>query len=301
LGEFRSRQADRTFGARETVTSKPRRLIQLLLLVALLLILTLLTQVGGIIFVLTLVVAWLAFPKRLQGWQRTGLCVFLFAGLYTAMTAFVIPDLAARACRVPLPCRAKPDRPFAAAHPLYCAFNRHYVDARLVELLTALSRSINDEFSGTTTLFLDANFPFLNGFPLVPHLSHGDGRKLDIAYYYDGPNGSYLPGALRSPIGYFGFEQPGRADQTLCPQRHWLTLRWDLDPIQNLIPDRTMDVARTRAALLWLTTQGEKFQVQRIFIEPYLAARMGVSSPLLGFQGCRAARHDDHIHIQIRS
>jgi hypothetical protein len=28
---------------------------------------------------------------------------------------------------------------------------------------------------------------------------------------------------------------------------------------------------------------------------------LGVSSPLLGFQGCRAARHDDHIHIQIKS
>jgi hypothetical protein len=28
--------------------------------------------------------------------------------------------------------------------------------------------------------------------------------------------------------------------------------------------------------------------------------RLGVSSPLLGFQGCRAARHDDHIHIQIK-
>jgi hypothetical protein len=28
--------------------------------------------------------------------------------------------------------------------------------------------------------------------------------------------------------------------------------------------------------------------------------RLGLSSPLLGFQGCRAARHDDHIHIQVK-
>ena len=43
-----------------------------------------------------------------------------------------------------------------------------------------------------------------------------------------------------------------------------------------------------------------RFKVERIFIEPYLAARLGVSSDVLGFQGCRAARHDDHIHIQIK-
>jgi hypothetical protein len=40
--------------------------------------------------------------------------------------------------------------------------------------------------------------------------------------------------------------------------------------------------------------------VERVFIEPYLAARLGVASPVLGFQGCRAARHDDHIHVQIK-
>jgi hypothetical protein len=49
-----------------------------------------------------------------------------------------------------------------------------------------------------------------------------------------------------------------------------------------------------------LATDGQALGIERIFIEPYLAARLGVSSPLLGFQGCRAARHDDHIHIQIR-
>jgi hypothetical protein len=64
-------------------------------------------------------------------------------------------------------------------------------------------------------------------------------------------------------------------------------------------PNRPLEPQRTAAALRWLTTEGQKFGIERIFVEPYLAARLGVSSPLLGFQGCRAARHDDHIHIQI--
>jgi hypothetical protein len=58
---------------------------------------------------------------------------------------------------------------------------------------------------------------------------------------------------------------------------------------------------RTSAALQWLLSEGTRFKVDTIFIEPYLAARLGVqASPALGFQGCRAARHDDHIHVQIK-
>ena len=70
--------------------------------------------------------------------------------------------------------------------------------------------------------------------------------------------------------------------------------------LQPLYPDRPLEPERTRTALRWLVTEGQKFGVERVFVEPYLAARLGVSSPLLGFQGCRAARHDDHIHVQIK-
>jgi len=154
-------------------------------------------------------------------------------------------------------------------------------------------------FPGNVTLHLDANFPFLNGFPLLPHLSHDDGRKLDIAYYYADSAGSYLPGKLRSPIGYWAFEQPGPDDSSPCPDS-WLSLRWNMTALQSLLPSRPLELNRTRAALRWLVTEGQKFDVERIFIEPYLAARLGVSSSVIGFQGCRAARHDDHIHIQLK-
>ena len=70
--------------------------------------------------------------------------------------------------------------------------------------------------------------------------------------------------------------------------------------LQGLFADRPLEPERTRAVLRWLVTQGQGAGIERIFVEPYLAKRLGVSSPLLGFQGCRAARHDDHVHIQIR-
>jgi hypothetical protein len=110
----------------------------------------------------------------------------------------------------------------------------------------------------------------------------------------------------RSPIGYWAFEQPSAGDASPCGVRSWLSLRWDLNFLQDKLPDRVLEQRRTSAALQWLLSDGTGFKVDRIFIEPYLAAHLGVqasgvqASPALGFQGCRAARHDDHIHIQIK-
>jgi hypothetical protein len=191
------------------------------------------------------------------------------------------------------------NRPLAAGNPLFCILDRNYVDARLVTLLANLSIEIQQTFPGTVTLFLDGSLPFLNGFPLLPHLSHADGRKIDIAYYYAAADGVYQPGKLRSPIGYWAFEQPTEGDKSACGKR-WLSLRWDMTALQSIYPSLQLEPDRTRAALNWLVTEGPRLGVQRIFIEPYLAERLGVASPMLGFQGCRAARHDDHIHIQIK-
>jgi hypothetical protein len=260
-------------------------------------VLTLLTQIGGFVLLLCWIVRW---PFAPRGWYRFGIDALLFIGFYAVVSALLVPPLASLGGRVPLPCFGDAERPFAAANPIFCALNRNYVDARLVSLLTSLSREMDRAFPGTITLYLDANFPFLNGFPLLPHLSHVDGRKLDIAYYYADSAGSYLPGKVRSPIGYWGFEQPGPSDASRCPET-WLSLRWNMAALQGLWPSRPLESDRTRAALRWLVTEGQKFGVARIFIEPYLAARLGVSSPVLGFQGCRAARHDDHIHIQLKT
>jgi hypothetical protein len=262
--------------------------------------LTLLTQVGGVVFILALLAVHWFVPKTLHGWKRAAAATIIFMFLYQALSATVVPALAAIGGRVPLPCYADAGRPFAAGSRLYCILNRNYVDARLVTLMTELSQSVDKAYPGTITLYLDGNFPFVDGFPLLPHLSHNDGRKLDLAYYYTGPDAAYLPGRMRSSIGYWAFEQPVARDKSPCSGWSLLSLRWDLGSLQPLYPDRPLEPKRTAAALRWLAEEGPKFGIERIFVEPYLATRLGVSSPVLGFQGCRAARHDDHIHIQIK-
>jgi len=40
-------------------------------------------------------------------------------------------------------------------------------------------------------------------------------------------------------------------------------------------------------------------QTSKIFIEPHLKKRLELANKKLRFQGCKATRHDDHIHLQI--
>lgn len=172
---------------------------------------------------------------------------------------------------------------------MYCGLNRNYVTPEVRDILVDTAEEMDRQYPGAETLVLDANFPFLNGFPLLPHLSHDDGDKVDLAFFYRDETG-YLPGATRSPIGYFAFER-GPTD---CTPR-WPTLRWDFDIIQPLWRDYELDEVRT-AAVLRILSNDER--VAKTFVEPHLVQSLLVAHPRIRFQGCRAARHDDHIHFQ---
>ena len=247
-------------------------MVRVLLHSLLITLLTLLTQVGGL--------AWLAsclFKRKLIA------CIVIYTAL-TAGAHIAAPQFG----RVPLTCGG--DGPLRMQSWIYCVLNRHYVTPEMASVATDLARQMDRQFPGTVTLALDANFPFLDGFPLLPHLSHDDGRKLDLAFWYR-DEGAYLPGQTRSPIGYFAFE-PGPTD---CPDR-WLTLRWDMEWLQLSWPAWKPDELRMRAAMSWLFQDG---RVRKMFLEPHLARSLSVHHRKLRFQGCRAARHDDHIHIQL--
>ena len=132
------------------------------------LVLTVLSQIGGAVLIL----AWVLGRAVLPNGQLRGLAILaLFAVLYAAATLAVVPPLAALAGRVPLPCRAEPGHSVTAGSPLYCLLNRNYVGPRLVPLLDTLAAALDQAHPGTVTLYLDASFPFLDGMPLAPHLS----------------------------------------------------------------------------------------------------------------------------------
>lgn len=57
----------------------------------------------------------------------------------------------------------------------------HAAAPERVTVLAALAAVLEAEAPGTRTPTHDASFPFLDGFPLPPHLSHDDGEKADLA------------------------------------------------------------------------------------------------------------------------
>ena len=158
---------------------------------------------------------------------------------------------------------------------------------------------MNQKFEGTKTNYLDANFPFFNGFPLLPHLSHNDGRKLDLAFYYK--QGDEKSNGAPSFIGYGVYEDPVNKEQNypqICAERG----NWQYGFMSTIVPQWNknkyeLDVQRTRE-LIKLLAQDDL--TSKIFIEPHLKQRWRLTRfDNIRFHGCQAVRHDDHIHTQI--
>lgn len=275
----------------------PKRMLWVFLHLLAFLALTILTQIGGLAYLGALALAkLLRGPRRFRRLTAVAMFVVLYAALWTSANV-VAPYFG----RVPLPCTASKNSKLAVQSSLYCVLNRHYVTPKLMQVANDLADHMAARFPSTRLNVLDASFPFFDGFPLLPHLSHSDGRKLDLAYFYKDRGGQAPVADTKSPIGYWAFEQPKSARLARCVGRGDIfTLRWDMDWFQVFHRDYQLDERRTAAALRWLVTEGAKRGVSKIFVEPHLATRFNVASKIIRFQGCRAARHDDHIHFQVR-
>ena len=211
--------------------------------------------------------------------------------VYGLVWFFVAPYLAAQSGRRALPCVSGPLEPHSL---VYCAANRHYVRHRLADAAERIAARVAAEHPGTVVRYLDGGFPMGLGFPMLPHLSHGDGQRLDLALLWQHHNGSPAYGN-GSPVGYFGYAPPPTGVAPACPPR-WLDLRWDMESLQPLFAQNDLDVPRTRALLRSILADPA---IGKVLLEPHVRARLSVSDDRIRFQGCRAARHDDHVHIQL--
>jgi hypothetical protein len=262
-------------------------------LVAVFLLLTALSQVGGIVLVLA-VWATRLLRRRLPRWPARAAGLAVFVAVYAALTLVVLPAAAPGLGRVALPCHRKPDSALEARTVLTCVLNRNYARPEVRYVLKDLAAHMAAAYPGTVVQYLDANFPLLDGFPLLPHLSHSRGRSVDLAYAYrDASGGAADP---PSPVGYWVYEQPAGDDPQPCAGKR-SRLRWDLGVLQRLHAGVTMDVERTRAMLAWLADAHPG--VRYLLIEPHLKKRLGLTSEAIRFQGCGAARHDDHMHVEL--
>jgi hypothetical protein len=153
--------------------------LKVLLHITVITFLTIISQIGGIIYLLVILIC--NKNKEKYRLRRLG----LFMGIYLLSAFLIIPLLA------PIWGRERiKNTEFVEAHSFYTILlNRNYVKPELNKALEEISIQLNKLQKGTKLVYLDANFPFIDKFPLLPHLSHNDGKKVDVSLVYESKNG----------------------------------------------------------------------------------------------------------------
>ncbi|NQZ45436.1 MAG: hypothetical protein HRT65_14110 [Flavobacteriaceae bacterium] len=264
-------------------------LLKIVLHLMVIVLLTIVTQIGGLIYLLALPWVKKKAPKRRL--KRLG----VFAVLYLVATFLVVPFLAPKFGREKIK-----ESEFVQAHSFfYKLANRNYVRPELNRAISDIATRYNERNSGIQLVYLDANFPFIDGFPLLPHRSHDDGKKVDVTLVYEADG--QLTNKKPSVSGYGVFEGPKRGEYDQigrCKQAgHW---QYDFPKylsFGNINRDIGFSKKGTRDLARTIARQRE---VGKLFIEPHLKIRLGLTSAKVRYHGCRAVRHDDHIHFQLR-
>jgi len=262
-------------------------------------LLTVLTQVGGLIYLLSFVIHSFIEKRLKNKIYRTILKFSSFILLYIIFTFLLIPLLAKPYGRVPLPLTETNHlKPFTY---LTYFLNRHYVRPELKEAAMNAANQMQIKFPGTTVNYLDGNFPFFNNFPLLPHLSHNDGKKLDLAFCYKDKQTGKSTDDCPSMIGYGICEEAFPSEKNtadFCAEKGY----WNYSLLTYIIPQGNkkyfqLDNERTKEMIALLVHQ---VKIGKLFIEPHLIHRLDLHSEKIRFHGCQAVRHDDHVHVQLK-
>lgn len=262
------------------------KILKFVSLLFLAVLLSILTQIGGVLLLLSYVL------YRKSKWK-----VFLcFCCLYLLSTFVLVPIVAPHFGREKIKTNSR-----IKIHTFFTQLtNRNYVKPQMNDVLARVSLKLQQSLPDTTIHCLDANFPFWDGFPLLPHLSHNDGKKLDISLVYQDAEGSVVNDIpSRSGYGIFEGPQKGEYDQVLvCLDKGY----WQYDYAKYLTlgtmhKDLTMSTTATSSLVSQFLQENA---ISKVFIEPHLRSRMNLTHPKLRYHGCKAVRHDDHIHLQIK-
>jgi len=266
------------------------KIIKLILHLIIIISLTILTQIGGIVYVISiLLISKNTAKKRIK---RIG----VFATLYLIATFLIVPFVA------PIFGREKvTETNLIQANTFFTKLtNRNYVRPQLNKVLKKTAIGLNKKYSGIKLIYLDANFPFIDKFPLLPHLSHNDGKKIDLSLIYSDKN-QKLTNEKPSVSGYGVYAAPTNKEYnqiTVCEKQGY----WQYDFPKYLTFGKVNNdiLFSKRATKFLITTILKQQEIGKLFIEPHLKNRMQLNHKKIRFHGCRAVRHDDHIHIQLK-
>ena len=264
-----------------------------------LVILTVLTQVGGFIYLCCIPIFSYIRSHYLNKITRFLLQTASFLALYLGSVILIVPVVAPFFGRVTLPVFHSDLRPHNWLTVFMC---RHYVRPALLRVAEEVAVEMKRTHQ-STLLYLDAQHPFFDRWPLIPHLSHSDGRKLDIALLWKDSGTNDPMYGTPSAIGYGVFEdpRPGEYDRAKeCEAKGY----WQYGYTEKIVPQHRkpyfkLDEERTAAMTRLFCNHPH---VRRVLIEPYLKKRLKLNDlDKLRHHGCNAVRHDDHIHVELTS
>jgi hypothetical protein len=252
--------------------------------------LTITTQIGGIPY-LTAAIAIKRTSTKYR-LKRFG----LFSLFYLIGTIFFVPMLAPIFGRE----KIKKFEYVEARTFMTDLMNRNYVRPELNASLQKIASGLNKKHPGIMLSYLDANFPFINKFPLLPHLSHNDGKKIDISLMYK-DNKEKLTNKKPSVSGYGIFEGP-RAIEYSQVKKCLEKGNWQYDftkyfTFGTMNSNLTFSERATKDLILEILNQPS---TGKLFIEPHLKKRLNLKNQKIRYHGCQAVRHDDHIHFQLK-
>ncbi|VAW10310.1 FIG00985813: hypothetical protein [hydrothermal vent metagenome] len=262
--------------------------LKVLFKMSLLVFLTVITQIGGIVYLISLLLA--------NKWKRNlkYSTLMIFVALYLASTLLVVPYVA------PIFGREKINHTSRIKSTNYTTIllNRNYVRPKLNELLSQVEK----ELSGTDIEihYLDANFPFMNKFPLLPHLSHNDGKKIDLSLIYETQNGK-ITNKKKSVSGYGVFENPkGKEYNQIdkCLEKGYF--QYDFPKYITFGKINKELAFSDKGTKLLIQSILKNNSLGKLFIEPHLKRRLKLTNNRIRYHGCKAVRHDDHIHVQLK-
>lgn len=264
-----------------------RKLLQLLIQSILIVTLTIITQIGGVLYF----VSFLIFSSH----KKIGKRVLFFSSLYLLMTFLITPKLAKQFGRI----KIKHSTCLKPKSLFYTLTNRDYVRPELHDAIHNIAKQLQKKHPTCQLIYLDANFPFFNQFPLLPHLSHNDGKKIDIAFIYTTNNGS-LTNKKPTRTGYGFYTPPLKGEPNQIKQCKALG-NWQYDFPKYLTLGKihpTLSFSKQLNQDLGKLLIAEP-AIQKIFIEPHLKQRLNLNHGKVRFHGCQSVRHDDHFHIQL--
>ena len=265
------------------------KLLKLLLYIILFIFLTAITQIGGLVLIVSLLI-----EKRIKNHFRYKK-VAVFLVVYLIATFIIVPLTA------PIFGREKiKETNLVKANTFFTKLmNRNYVKPALNVSLSEISARLNKKYPNTKLVYLDANFPFIDKFPLLPHISHNNGKKIDISLIYEDNNG-VVTNKKPSISGYGAYEGPRKGEHNqiaVCKNRG----KWQYDfpkylTFGSINKNIKFSEKATKQLVLEIVKQKN---VSMLLIEPHLKTRMGLTNSKIRYHGCHAVRHDDHIHFQI--